>query len=233
MAPSTIDEEISLELEDGLITHGLLVLPEHASRPLPLVLLLHAFGKDRDGMLDLADALASRGMAALAIDIRGHGASSGTTGRELFSYAVIPQKKLRQAVDDQRQVINHLRGHPRLDLQRLGVVGIAEGGQIAAALGGRLPEVRGLVIVDAVAPAPGFHPDTDLGYYGERPALFICSAVPRSKIQAEVLANYGTGERKIFCTDTYESGDDLVMPPSPAVEEVVHWLEDKLAAVHP
>lgn len=227
--PATVDEEVEVELKDGLIVHGLLVLPAEQKSALPVVLLLHALGKDRDGMVDLADALAGAGMAALAIDLRGHGASQMTSSMEVFSYAVARGAKLRQLVDDQRQVLAHLSGHPRLNLGRLGLVGIAEGGQVASALAGRLPEVKGLVIVDPVAPAPGFHPDRDLGSYGQRPALIICSAVPRSKVQADVLVNYGTGERQVFCTDTYESGDDLIMPPSPAVEEIAQWLADKLA----
>ena len=224
----TADESIKIESVDGVLLKGLKILPAKIDGPLPVVLLLHSLGSDRDGLLDLGDALARQGMAAVAMDLRGHGSSIGTDEFKRYSYAVLPPRFLTKAVSDQRDLLLALAKDTRLDLARVGVVGVAEGGHVAGALAARSPEVRALVIVDPVPATPGFLPNSDLSIYGRRPALLVCSAVPRSKIQAESLTEYGEGERTVRCVDSYETTSNLLTVDSPGLKLVTNWLNEKL-----
>lgn len=224
----TVDESIKVESVDGVILKGLKILPAKVDGPLPVVLLLHSFGSDRDGLLDLGDALARAGLAAVAMDLRGHGSSIGTEEFKRYSYAVLPPRFLTKAVRDQRELLLELAKDTRLDLARVGVVGVAEGGQVAGALAARSTEVRALVVVDPVPATSGFSPSSDLSIYGRRPALFVCSAVPRSRIQAEALTEYGDGERTVHCVDSYETTDNLLAADSPGLKLVLGWMSEKL-----
>lgn len=88
----------------------------------PAVLLLHGVGASRNQTAPMAEALAAKGYAALAIDLRGHGASTITD----HSYG------LDEGLDA-RAAFEWLKARQRK--AKVGVVGVSLGG--AAALIGR------------------------------------------------------------------------------------------------
>src|SRR5262249_3291127 len=57
---------------------GIIVRPEKAATRRPAVIALHGTGDSKEGMLDVAGALAARGFLAVAIDGRYHGERSKT-----------------------------------------------------------------------------------------------------------------------------------------------------------
>ena len=69
--------EMSLRASDGLILKGTLHYPPgSAGRPAPLAVLAHQYPATRDSFAPLVHDLLERGIAALAFDQRGHGAST-------------------------------------------------------------------------------------------------------------------------------------------------------------
>ena len=74
--------EMSLTTPDGFVIKGTLTLPP-AKRNVPVVILAHQFGSDRSGWAPLTEALHTRGIGTLAIDLRGHGASTQKNGTEV------------------------------------------------------------------------------------------------------------------------------------------------------
>jgi len=107
------------------------------------VLLLHALGSDASTWDEFARALAGAGRSAIALDLRGHGASSRTGTYDLYAMA-----------DDVVRFLDH-RGLDQVDL-----VGHSMGGGVAMLLTGLHPHrVRRLVIEDA--PPPPHEPIVD------------------------------------------------------------------------
>lgn len=72
-APAT--REMSLTTPDGFTLKGTLTIPEGKGKH-PVVILAHQFRSDRTGWAELPQKLQARGIATLALDLRGHGAST-------------------------------------------------------------------------------------------------------------------------------------------------------------
>ncbi len=93
-------------------------------KPAPTVLFLHGFtGNSHEAhraFVDAARALVSRGIAAVRIDFRGSGNSSGSFG----------DMTLRGELADAAAVLRWMRRQPQIDRARIGLLGMSMGGLI-------------------------------------------------------------------------------------------------------
>ena len=120
-------EEVEYENEDVTIA-GTLTLPPGGGK-VPAALLISGSGAlNRDlelfghkSFLVLADHLTRLGIAVLRVDDRGVGGSSGSTS----------QSTSRDKAADVLAGVRFLRGHGRIDPERVGLIGISEGGLVA------------------------------------------------------------------------------------------------------
>ena len=128
---SLIEEDVSIG--DPALP-GTLTLPENASSPLPAVVLLHGSGpNDRDETIgqtamfrDLAEMLAAHGVAVLRYDKRTLVYGSSYTQEDLKTFTV-DQESIRDAVD----AAQILRADPRVDPDRIYLVGHSMGAMLA------------------------------------------------------------------------------------------------------
>ncbi|MGH2462597.1 MAG: alpha/beta hydrolase family protein [Candidatus Limnocylindria bacterium] len=162
------DEELRITAGQVVLS-GTLTLPhpppagDLADGRWPAVLLLPSLlPRDRDGRLDrrrhpgwfmpvrrsergilarLAAALADRGVASLRYDKRGSGRSGGDWA----------EAGLFTLIDDARDAIALLRGHPGVDPTRIGMVGHGEGGWLALSVAAADPAVGPLTLIGAPA----------------------------------------------------------------------------------
>lgn len=128
---------------------GTLVLPQHGLR-LPAIVLVHGSGsQDRDGTIgpnkplrDIAYGLAQSGIATLRYDKRSRARprtlGPGSTANET-------------TVDDAVRAIALLRRHPRVDPDRVFVLGHSLGGYLVPRIGARDPQLAGLVVLSGLA----------------------------------------------------------------------------------
>ncbi|HMB93021.1 MAG TPA: CocE/NonD family hydrolase [Rhodothermales bacterium] len=132
-AQDQVVEESRVVVESGrwhLVGDLLLPASEHA---LPAVLMLNQAAGDRTVYRDLAHQLAARGMASLRLDLRGHGESTNL-GR------FVPGERPRSPLiwDAEVDVIaahDYLKAHPRIDGERIGIVGGSYSGEEMAEAG--------------------------------------------------------------------------------------------------
>jgi fermentation-respiration switch protein FrsA (DUF1100 family) len=135
-----------------------LYLPDHASGPVPAVVTGSGFGGVKEMLLpEFAKALAAAGIATLAIDFAGFGASAGHPRQQVDP---------RAQIDDLRRGLRFLSNDPRIDANRLGVWGPSMCGGHALVIAGTDTRVRA-----AVALIPFVKPPS------EKPALKISLAV--------------------------------------------------------
>ena len=130
--------EMSLTTPDGFVLKGTLTVPaapaskRHARpRPCPVVLLAHQFMADRGGWKPLAEKLNAAGIATLALDLRGHGASTQQAGKEVKVtddfLASAKAVSLDKIPADLTQAAAWLRHQPGIDGRRLGLAGSSVG----------------------------------------------------------------------------------------------------------
>ncbi len=156
---------VELLASDGLRLYGSLYRPrDRPTRPgagtatMGGVLLLHPLGSSRAVCAMTAGAFAERGLAALAIDLRGHGASVSEALPDAHAFSARLAENLREAEQDVRAGLDYLRHQPGVDRRRLGIVGAGLGAFLAAQAAledGSAPPLRALVLL-----SPWGRPDT-------------------------------------------------------------------------
>ncbi|MFM9058420.1 MAG: alpha/beta hydrolase [Planctomycetaceae bacterium] len=156
-----------------------------AARRTPVVILLHDLGGSHKTLEPLAGALQARGIAVVAPDLRGHGATTPAAGRGPANAAAIKKPDFEAMVmtaggqvRDQAAVIgdveavrNWIAGGPeaeKFDMTKLVIVGSGAGAAVAAhwtlldarwpdlATGPQGRQVRGLVLVSPAWATRGF-----------------------------------------------------------------------------
>ena len=153
-APFTA-EEVTIEAK-GFTLAGTLLIPKSGKGPFPAVITITGSGQQtRDEYLPLpglekyrpfrqiAEALASRGIAVLRVDDRGVGRSKGLETLKVSTSA--------NFADDVRAQVDFLRERREIDPSRVVLVGHSEGGMIAPMVASTDPRIAGIVLLAGTA----------------------------------------------------------------------------------
>jgi len=132
-------------MSEGYKMFGTLDLPKGVDKA-PVVVVCHGFGGEKAGKfriyVDLAELLAKQGIATFRFDFRGCGDSEGswldmTIGNE---------------VTDALNALKFLETVPRVDLDRIGMLGKSMGGLVAVIAAGIYKNIRSMALW-----SPAFH----------------------------------------------------------------------------
>lgn len=146
-------EEVTVAAPAGHTLAGSLTLPTARRGRLPAIITITGSGQqDRDESIPIvagfrlfrqvADTLARHGIAALRLDDRGVGGSSGDINGTSADFA-----------DDIRGAVAYLRTRPEIDPARIALVGHSEGGMIAPMIAATDPRLAGIVLMAGPAQA--------------------------------------------------------------------------------
>jgi len=157
-------EEVTVEAK-GFKLAGTLLVPKTGKPPFPAVVTITGSGQQtRDEYLPLpglekyrpfrqiAEALASRGIAVLRVDDRGVGNSKGADTLKVSTSA--------NFADDVRAQVDFLRERRDLDPNRIVLLGHSEGGMIAPMVAASDPKIAAIVLLAG----PGKRGDAIIAY---------------------------------------------------------------------
>lgn len=130
-------QPVQLKSLDERLT-GVLFLPGTVGA-FPAMIVCHGAGEFKENYFELCECLAQRGVAALAIDMHGHGESEG----ERFHV------NMEQWVADVRAAVGFLSNHPGVDRGRIGAFGLSSGGTAILEAALVEPGLKALVALDA------------------------------------------------------------------------------------
>ena len=128
-----IAEEVSIATKAGHILVGTLTIPKDVNQPLPgVVLVTGSSPQNRDHSPEgypeyrlfrqIADVLSQQGIAVLGMDDRGCGSSGG---------GPFESSTTIERADDIRAGITYLKDREEINSNRIGLIGLSEGGIIA------------------------------------------------------------------------------------------------------
>ena len=138
--PTVVHETLRVE-SDGASLAGTLSRPSLSGR-VPAVVVLHAAGLERQSdYRTYADSLAARGIAVLAYDMRGVGASTGNPVLPTFG----------DLASDAMAMTRYLQSRPDIAPHAVGVWALSRGALTAPLLATRDPDVAFLIVVSGPA----------------------------------------------------------------------------------
>lgn len=130
--------------KDGTRLSGTLTLPPEGDHFGGVILISGSGSQDRDEtvfghkpFLVMADFLSRQGIAVLRVDDRGVGGSTGN----------VPQSTMRDFAYDVLAGIEFLRFHPKIDPDKIGLIGHSEGGVIAPMVASMTKNVSFIVLM--------------------------------------------------------------------------------------
>lgn len=129
-------ESVTLRTAGGVDLAGWWVASNNGAA----VVLLHGAGSTRTAVLDQAAVLGSHGYGVLLLDARGHGGSGGR-GMDFGWYG---ERDVAPALD-------FLTGQPDVAADRIGVVGLSMGGEVAIGAAGADSRIRAVVAEGATS----------------------------------------------------------------------------------
>lgn len=136
-----IQESVTLRSQGDALVGALFLpgwLPGAAVRT-PALLVCHGSGEFKEHYFELCECLAARGVAALALDMHGHGGSQG----ERFCV------DMPTWIADVRAAVEFLAAHPRVDGERIGAFGLSSGGTAILEAALVEPRLKALVALEA------------------------------------------------------------------------------------
>jgi alpha-beta hydrolase superfamily lysophospholipase len=158
-------QRISFRTDDGVTIAATWYEP--STRPAPAVILVHMLNRTRRDWDSFAARLASSGIGALAIDLRGHGESN--------------QPQADPATSDYASMVRDLLGArrylaSRADVipSRIGLVGASLGANLVA-LAGADGSFASLALLSPSLDYRGLRIEAAIKKYGKRPLLLVVS----------------------------------------------------------
>ena len=150
-APYTA-EDVRVATSKGHVLAGTLTLPSGSVAPYPAVMMITGSSpQDRDHLQSkrkpvsyykpfrqIADAISREGIAVLRMDDQGVGCSEG---------GPLKNVTIQERADDNRSGIEYLRSRKDINQQRIGIVGLSEGGNIGPMIVASDPSIRALVVM--------------------------------------------------------------------------------------
>jgi len=136
LRPAIDVEEVELESADGVRLSGTILLPATGERCPGVVLVQGRSYGPRLQFRSHGVLAARRGVAAICFDGRGTGASGGERGGTT----------LANRIEDAEAALARLRAHPRVDADRVGMLGHSAGGWVAPVVAERTGDVAFVVL---------------------------------------------------------------------------------------
>ena len=145
-----IKEKIVIGENTKYPLNGLLTLPVHAPRPVPAVVFVHGSGSsnmdEKVGKLtpfqDLADGLAKHGIASIRYDKR-----SFAHGWKMLRDKSSPITVKEETIEDALLATEMLKQDPRIDSDKIFIIGHSMGGMLAPRIDAEGGDYRGLVLM--------------------------------------------------------------------------------------
>jgi len=195
---------------------------EPGARSAPAVILVHMLHKTRHDWEAVASQLASEGIGALALDLRGHGESSGTLPEgETADYSVL--------VRDVTAARRYLATRSDVMPTRIGIAGASIGANLAVLAAAGDPAVATMALLSPSSDYRGLHIDAAMKKYGSRPALLIASDDDAYAMRSvKDLQKDGGGKREVLILNHAGHGTVMLGHDSDLARTLVDWFHRTL-----
>jgi len=188
-----------------------------AGGPAPAVVLVPMLTRTREDWRPFAERLQSAGATSLALDLRGHGGSSGSAA---------PSAAMGL---DVQAAVAWLAARSDVRPAAIGIVGASFGGTAAVLAAAEAPAVKAVAVLSPSADYRGVRLDGGLRKYGSRPLLLVTSTEdPYALRTARALTEDEAPGRQLRLSTVAAHGSRLLDRDPELVAALVDWLRQTL-----
>lgn len=213
-------QRVAFRTGDGVTIAASWYEPSH--RPAPAVILVHMLQRSRRDWENFASRLASSGIGALALDLRGHGESSGeASSADSSDHAAM--------VQDIRAARSFLATRADVQSLRIGIAGASIGANLAVL---EAADDAGIVSLALLSPSldyRGLRIETAVRKYGSRPILLVVGEDDAyARRSALELQKAGRGIRELLTLTAAGHGTNLLGRSEDLPHALVAWFQRTL-----
>jgi len=219
---AALSRTVAFRTDDGVTVAA--TFYEATRRPAPAVILLHMLTRSRDDWQLFASRLADAGIHALAIDFRGHGASSaavpGPDGQPDLSRLVLDVRAARAFLVSRADLVR---------VSDIGVAGASIGANAAILEAADDPAIKSLALLSPGLNYRSLRTDAAMRQYGARPALLVAGTNdPYALRSVKALGVLGGGLRETKTLDNAGHGTTMLKGDLDLGRALVDWFERTL-----
>lgn len=224
-------DPVQFTTSDGFLIRGTFFHNKADQSAKPVVILLHTFGSTHLDWFDFApDLVDNRNFVVLAIDLRGHGASTLQNGVNfpIQNFTVVDLNNMPLDIE---AAVAYLKTRPEANVSRLGIVGVDIGANLAFIGSGTLPEVKTAV---SISPqyrenqAQGILIGTNLPNFQPTSVLFVASfGDGYSYTSSQTMSTFAQGATQVIGLQGLAHGMDLLASDE-TWTTVMDWLSQNL-----
>ena len=220
-APKIKEQPVNLTTKDGWVLSAVYQPPLEKGT---VVVLLHDLGKNKEAFASFKKALTKAGIGYLAVDLRGHGQSTGKGEYKTFAKEG-EDNPFNQMAQDGQAAVQFLKSK-KIPAENIMVLGTGLGANLAAKTAQVQPDIRGVALISPGANIRDVLPVPALRAY--RGAVLIAASAGERKgfLEASILRNVAfltTGEGNVTFLTAYDLAShellDRYITPS-----VVQWV---------
>jgi dienelactone hydrolase len=213
-------QHVTIRTDDGVSLAGTWYEP--GARQAPAVILVHMLHRTRRDWDEVATRLASEGIGALAIDLRGHGESSGGIEEgDAADYSAL--------VRDVAAARRYLASRGDVQPLHLGIAGASIGANLAVLEASGDPSIASLALLSVSGDYRGLRIEAAMKKYGARPALFVASDEdPYAVRSSKELQKAGGGVRELLVLKNAGHGTAMLSRDADLARALVDWFHRTL-----
>ncbi|HJR57980.1 MAG TPA: alpha/beta fold hydrolase [Vicinamibacterales bacterium] len=213
-------QRVSFRTEDGVTIAATWYEP--TNRPAPAVILVHMLQRSRRDWEALASRLASAGIGALAIDLRGHGESFyGRSADETADYSAM--------VQDVRAARRFLAARSDVVPSKIGIAGASIGANLAVLEAAGDSGIASVALLSPSLDYRGLRIEAAVRKYGKRPMLLVASDDdPYAGRSAADLQKAGGGPRELMTLSGAGHGTNMLGRSWELPQALVDWFRRTL-----
>lgn len=219
-AGAAAERTVALRTADGLTLAATWYEPSR--RPAPAVILVHMLGGSRRDWGGLGARLAADGIAALSIDLRGHGNSE----RVPIPSTTSEYEAMLADIDAAQRFLG---SRPEVEPARIGIAGASLGANLAALAGAADPLIRTLALLSPSLDYRGVRIEAAIRKYGGRPALLVASDDDAyAGRSVKELQEAGSGTREVLMLSLAGHGTHMLSRDPDLARALVDWFRRTL-----
>ena len=222
---------LTYETDDNFVIKSKLYYPKQKAKVYPLVVFLHSIGYSSDYWGDLVQNFVNSGIAALVIDLRGHGQSVYDSDFRIRSWRYYSEKQFSVYPKDITDILKYLASNYKdISTTKYAIVGADIGANTAVLVSEKmLNKPKALVLMSPTSKFKGLYIPISMTNLGNIPIMTIASAKDNySKKEADTLKKFAQDEYNLKI-DPQGGMGMLMLKANPSMsKDIVDWVIPKL-----